>query len=199
MNRLLAYADLHSDEFLVPLPQLDDEVEYQGFLGEVKVARVLEAWIDEVSEDQIIEDYGYEPGDLFRLIETANWLLNATFELGRLLGHRESLSRILEVRERVEKGVKKELLPIVNIKGVGRIRGRMLFNAGFTSIKNLKEASIEEIASVPTLGSSLAKNIKEYVGGLIRTEELQRLKSEKEWEQKSLSEFESSSNNKDSE
>jgi len=199
MDRLVAYADLHSDEFLVPLPQLDDEVEYQGFLGEVKVARVLEAWIDEVSEDQIIEDYGYEPGDLFRLIDSANWLLNATFELGRLLGHRESLSRVLEVRERIEKGVKKELLQIVSIKGVGRVRGRMLFNAGFTSIKNLKEASIEEIASVPTLGSSLAKSIKEYVGGLIRTEELQRLKSEKEWEQKSLSEFESGPNDRDSE
>ena len=192
IDKLLAYADLHSDEFLVPLPQLDNEVEYQRFLGEIKVVRVLEAWIDEVSEDQIIEDYGYEPGDLFRLIDSATWLLNATFELGRLLGHRESLSKILEARERVEKGVKKELLPIMSIRGVGRIRGRMLFNAGFTSIKSLKEASIEEIASVPTLGPSIAKNIKEYVGGLIKTEELQRLKSEKEWEQKSLSEFEDS-------
>ncbi|MCJ7634647.1 DEAD/DEAH box helicase [Candidatus Bathyarchaeota archaeon] len=189
VDELVAYTDLHSDEFLVPLPQIEDEVEYQAFLGEVKVARVLEAWIDEVSEDQIIERYKYEPGDLFRLIDSANWLLHATYELGRLLDHRELLSKVLEVRERVNKGVKKELLPIVRLRGVGRVRGRMLFNAGLSSIKALKEASVEEIAVVPTMGPSLAKSIKEQVGGLIKAEEWERLKSEKEWQQKSLSEF----------
>jgi helicase len=189
VDELVAYADLHSDEFLVPLPQLEDEVEYQAFIGEVKVARVLGAWIDEVSEDQIIERYKYEPGDLFRLIDSANWLLHATYELGRLLGHRELMSKVQEVRERVDKGVKKELLPIVRLRGVGRVRGRMLFNAGLSSIKALKEASVEEIAVVPTMGPSLAKSIKEQVGGLIKAEEWERLKSEKEWQQKSLSEF----------
>ena len=189
VDELVVYADLYSDEFLVPLPQREDEVEYQAFLGEVKVARVLKAWIDEVSEDQIIERYKYEPGDLFRLIDSAKWLLNATYELGRLLGHRELLSKVQEVRERVDKGVKKELLPIVRLRDVGRVRGRMLFNAGLSSIKALKEASLEEIAVVPTMGPGLAKSIKEQVGGLIKAEEWERLKSEKEWQQKSLSEF----------
>lgn len=189
MDELVAYADLHSDEFLVPLPRLDDEVEYQAFLGETKLAMVLEAWIEEVSEDQIIEKYRFEPGDLFRLIESGKWLLYATFELGRLLGHRELQSKILELRERVDKGVKKELLPIVSLRGIGRVRGRMLFNAGFTSLRVLKEASVEEIAAVPTLGLTLAKRIKEQVGGLIKAEEWERLKSGKEWEQKSLTEF----------
>jgi helicase len=165
MDELIASADLHSDEFLVPIPQLDDEVEYQAFLGEVKLANVLDAWMEEVSEDQIIERFRFEPGDLFRLIDSAKWLLYATFELGRLFGHRELLSKILELRERVDKGVKKELLPIVSLRGVGRVRGRMLFNAGFTSIKALKEVSVEEIAAVPMLGPMLARRIKEQVGG----------------------------------
>jgi helicase len=189
IDSLTAYADLHSDEFLVPLPQIDDEVEYQAFLGEVKVAEVLEAWIDEISEDQIIERHRFEPGDLFRLIDTADWLLFATYDLGRLFGHRELLSKILDVRKRVDKGVKKELLPIVSLKGIGRVRGRMLFNAGYNSIQALKEASVEQLAEVPTLGLILAKRIKEEVGGLIKADEWQRLKTEKEWEQKSLSEF----------
>ena len=189
MDELIAYADLHSDEFLIPLPQLDDEVEYQGFLGEVKIAKVLEAWIDEVSEDQIIDRYRFEPGDLFRLIESGRWLLYAAFELGRLLGYRELLSKILELRERVEKGVKRELLPIVSLRGVGRVRGRMLFSSGYASLRALKEASVEELAAIPTLGPMLARRIKEQVGGLIKAEEWERLKSGKEWEQKSLSEF----------
>jgi len=189
MDELIAYADLHSDEFLVPIPQLDDEVEYQAFLGEVKLAKVLEAWIEEISEDQIIERYRFEPGDLFRLIESGKWLLYATFALGRLLGHRELLSKILEVRKRVDKGVKRELLPLVSLRGIGRVRGRILFNSGFMSIQALRGASVEQLAAVPTLGPTLAKKIKEQVGGLIKAEEWERLRSGKEWEQKSLSEF----------
>ena len=189
IDELVSYADLHSDEFLVPLPSLDDEVDYQAFLGEVKLAKVLEAWIEEVTEDQIIDEYRFEPGDLFRLIDFAKWLLHASYELGRLFGHRGLLSKILETHERVDKGVRRELLNIASLRGVGRVRGRMLYNAGFRTVHSLKEASVEQIAAVPTLGPMLAKNIKEQVGGLIKAEEWQRLRTEAEWRQQSLSDF----------
>jgi helicase len=189
IDELVSYADLHSDEFLVPLPSLDDEVDYQAFLGEVKLAKVLEAWIEEVTEDQIIDEYRFEPGDLFRLIDSAKWLLHASYELGRLFGHRGLLSKILETHERVDKGVRRELLNIASLRGVGRVRGRMLYNAGFRTVHSLKEASVEQIAAVPTLGPMLAKNIKEQVGGLIKAEEWQRLRTEAEWRQQSLSDF----------
>ncbi len=189
LDELAVYAELHADEFLVQVPNEVDEVEYQGFLGELKVARVLEAWTEEVSEDEIIEKFGFEPGDLFRIIDTVDWLLLATFELGQLLGHREFLSRLLELRERVEKGIKRELLPIARLRGIGRVRGRLLFNAGYTTLRALRDASIEQLLAVPTFGPALVKNVKEQVGNTLKAEEWKRLKKESSWEQTSISKF----------
>ena len=189
LDELAVYAELHADEFLVQIPKPEDDVEYQGFLGEVKSTRILETWTEEVSEDEIIEKFSFEPGDLFRLIDTVNWLLHATFELGRLLGHRELLPQILEIRERVEKGTKRELLPIVRLRGIGRVRGRILYNAGYTTLRALRDASVEQLLTVPTFGTALVKSIKEQVGNTLKAEEWEHLKKEKSWEQTSISKY----------
>ncbi|MDQ1280904.1 MAG: ATP-dependent helicase [Thermoproteota archaeon] len=184
-----AYVGIHSEEFMIPIPDETDMIEYESFLGEIKCAHVLESWTQEVPEDEIIEKYSVEPGDLFRLVDTVNWLLYASFELSRLFGHKDLLTKISEIRERVDKGVKKELLPLVRLEGIGRARGRMLFNSGFRNIDELKQASIDKITQVPLIGLQTAKRIKEQVGGLIKAEEWERLKTKKEGKQRSLSEY----------
>ena len=47
------------------------------FLGEVKTAIVMNNWIEELPEEKIIERFSVQPGDLYRTIETAKWLLHA--------------------------------------------------------------------------------------------------------------------------
>ena len=189
LDELVVYAELHQDEFLTSVPKPEDDIEYQSFLGEVKSARILEAWIEEVSEDGIIEKFGFEPGDLFRLIDTVKWLLYAAFELGRLLGQKELLPQILELRERVDKGIKRELLPLARLRGIGRVRSRVLFSAGYTSLRSLRDASVEQLLTVPTFGPALVKSIKEQVGNTLKTEEWERLKRDKDWQQTSISEY----------
>lgn len=123
------------------------------------------------------------------MIETVDWLLYATFELGKLLGHRELLHLVLELRERVQKGVRRELLPLARLRGLGRVRSRMLFNAGYTSLASLREASVDQLLSIPTLGPSLVKSIKEQVGKTVRMREWQHLSKDREWLQRSISEY----------
>ncbi len=185
---LKAFTDIHSEEFMVSIPDEWEDVEYGEFLGEVKGACVLQAWVQEALEDEIMQKFSFEPGDLFRLVDSVDWLLYASFELGKLFGHRDLLSRIIELRERVNKGVRDELLPIVRLKGVGRVRGRMLFNSGFKSIEDLKKASINQLLDIPTMGPQLVKRIKEQIGGYVKAEEWAKLKG-KGWKQKSISEF----------
>ena len=189
MDGLEVFADSHSSEFLVPIPEQFDDIEYNEFLGEVKAARVIETWIQEIFEDEIIERFSFEPGDLFRLVDSVNWLLYASFELSKLFNHQDLLPRIVKLRERVNKGVKEELLPLVRLRGVGRVRGRTLFNAGFESIEDLKRASIDRLLNVPMIGPRIVKQIKEQVGSHISKEEWKRLKSNKEWKQMTISEF----------
>ncbi|MFH0749068.1 MAG: DEAD/DEAH box helicase [Candidatus Bathyarchaeota archaeon] len=189
LDELKAFADIHSAEFMVPFPDEWDDVEYGAFLGEIKSANIIEAWIQEFSEDEIITKFSFEPGDLFRLIDSFDWLLFASYRLCRLFKLNDLLSSILQLRDRVNKGVKVELLQIVGLKGVGRVRGRALCNSGFKSLEDLKHASIPQLLAVPLMGPQLAKRIKEQVGGVVKAEEWSKIKTEREWEQKTIGDF----------
>ena len=189
IDELSLYVDLHSEEFMFPIPNETETVEFETFLGEVKRARILEAWIDETSEDEIIGKYSFQPGDLFRLISATDWLLYASSELGKIFNHRDLLPPISNLRLRVLKGVKSDLLPLIKLESVGRVRGRILFNAGLKTIKDLKQVSIRQLVSLPQIGLELAEKIKMQVGGLIKDEEWRRLNEMRTGEQKSLSEY----------
>jgi len=189
IDTIAVFMDEHRDEFLVDMPdECEDHIVYEQFLGEVKTAMVLKAWIEEMSEDQIIEKFRTQPGDLYRTIENAKWLLYATHELAMLFGNKQVLPQTNELRERIEKGVKKELLPIVKLEGVGRVRGRILYNAGYKTIEDIKYAPVENLISLPLIGPKLAKKIKEQVGGFVKKESWEKLEKE-EWKQKALTEY----------
>ena len=174
------FAREHQDEFMCEVPEFFGEINgisYEEFLSEVKCARVLYEWINETSEDGILEIHKVEPGDILRMVDTAEWLIHATNELADLFGHKDLNTFTRELQIRVAKGVKKELIQLVQLNGVGRGRARALFNAGYKTIQELKHATIADLMSVPLIGAALAKKIKEQAGGLIKAEEWEQLKS----------------------
>jgi helicase len=190
IDQVAIFMEEHKEELLVDVPdEWEDSIAYEELLGEVKTAMVLKGWIEEMSEDQAIEKFRVQPGDLYRTIQNAKWLLHATHELARLFGNKRVLPQTLRLIERIEKGVKKELLPIVKLEGVGRVRGRILYNAGYKTIEDIKHAAIKDLVSLPLIGPRLAKKIKEQVGGFVKKEEWKKLEKGEEWEQKALTEY----------
>jgi len=180
----------HNEEFFMEMPnEWEDRIAYEEFLGEIKTAIVLQSWMEEVSEDTLIERYRVQPGDLYRIIESAKWLLHATHELSTLLGDKEIPHLAFELVERVAKGIKKELLPIVRLEGVGRVRGRIVFNAGYKTIEDIKHAPLDNLTNLPLIGPRLAKKIKEQVGGFVKKDAWEKLEKGEEWKQKALTEF----------
>jgi helicase len=174
------FAKEHQDEFMCEIPEYYGDtngITYEEFLSEVKCARVLYEWINETSEDSILEVHKVEPGDILRIVDTAKWLLHATHELAGLFSHKDLLRPINQLQIRCTKGVKTELVPLVELEGIGRIRARALYSAGYTGMDELKRASVTDLMNVPLIGPSLAKKIKEQVGGLIKAEEWERLTS----------------------
>jgi helicase len=188
LDALNTYYELHAHELFFNIEAYDD-VTYEVFLGEIKSASVLTSWIQEVPEDGIIERYRVEPGDLFRLISSITWLLHATQELAQLLGHTHLKPALSRLNRRIKKGVKPELLPLVSLERVGRVRGRILYNAGFHTLNDLKRAPLLQLTQLPLIGPQIAKRIKDQVGGFIRTKELSYLDQLEDWEQKALSDF----------
>jgi len=190
IDQVAIFMEEHKEELLVDVPdEWEDRIAYEELLGEVKTAMVLKGWIEEMSEDQAIEKFRVQPGDLYRTIQNAKWLLHATHELALLFGNKQVRPQTLRLMERIEKGVKKELLPIVKLEGVGRVRGRILYNAGYKTIEDIKHAAIKDLVSLPLIGPRLAKKIKEQVGGFVKKEEWKKLEKGEEWEQKALTEY----------
>jgi len=190
LDEMAVLMEEHRDEFLTEVPdEWDDHIVYEEFLGEIKTAMVLKSWIEEISEETLLDRFRVQPGDLYRTIENAKWLLYATHELGRLLGNKEVLPLAAELIERVSKGIKKELLPIVKLEGVGRVRGRIIYNVGYKTIEEIKHAPLDDLTNLPLIGPRLAKKIKEQVGGFVKKETWEKLERGEEWKQKSLADY----------
>lgn len=167
------YSDLelflkeHGDEFLTPIPDPYDEPDrYEFFLAEVKTAQMLQAWLDETREDDIHERFGVGAGDIRRKVDTAEWLLYAAHELARLLKIKPALAPLRKLRERIRYGVKEELLELVQLRGVGRVRARSLFKAGYRRLADIKRADERELARVPYIGTEIARSITRQVKGM---------------------------------
>ena len=174
------FAKEHQEEFMCEVPEYYGDtngITYEEFLSEIKCARVLYEWINETSEDGILQVHKVEPGDILRMVDTAKWLLHATHQLAELFGHKDLLKPTYQLQIRCAKGVKTELVPFVELEGIGRVRARALYNAGYKGMDELKRASVTDLMNVPLIGPSVAKRIKEQVGGLIKAEEWERLKS----------------------
>lgn len=163
-KELSFFADEHKFEFRIsPLGEGSDAADYEWFLSELKMTYLLERWINEASEDQIISMFGVGSGDIFRFVETADWLLYAMYELAKLLDFGGELPYINRLRMRVNYGVREELLDLVRFSGVGRIRARRLYEAGFKNRSDLASAEVEELAKIPTIGKEIAKKIKKQL------------------------------------
>ncbi|NOY11959.1 MAG: ATP-dependent DNA helicase [Archaeoglobi archaeon] len=112
--------------------------EYDWFLREFKTALCLHDWVNERDEDVICSKYGIAPGDLRRVVETAEWLFHA---LERIMEHHgNGLSvEVGRLGERIRHGVREELVELVKLKWIGRKRARKLYNAGIKSLDDLVE------------------------------------------------------------
>ena len=194
-EKLSIYAEEHLEELVFKGPEpwsemLSYEQEYEDFLSELKCVVVLHDWIEETSEDDMLKSHKVEPGDLLRLTQTSEWLMYATEELAKLFQHKDLLGPVKQLRTRIQSGIKEELISLVQLEGVGRIRARMLFNSGFKTIADLKRASLSSLTAVPTIGTAVAKKIKDQVGGKLRAEDWEALKrGEMFTEQKLMTEY----------
>ncbi len=152
---------IEAEKFLIE-PPLVFSPDYEWFMAEVKTASLLEAWINEVSEDEIIKKYQVGPGDIHNKVETAEWLLHAMQELARIFNF-DVVPMLTKLIMRMRYGCRNELLNLVQLRGIGRVRARALYKAGFKSVNDLRKVNIETVARVPHIGKGIARNIKEQI------------------------------------
>ncbi len=120
----------------------------------------LNDWIGEVSELSLSDNLNIESGDMHRMVETCDWLLYCLRELAKQHERADLLDELDVLRKRVSYGIKEELVELVKIKGIGRVRARRLYKNGIKNIDDLREISVKKLAEIDKIGSTLADNIK---------------------------------------
>ncbi len=135
--------------------------EYEFLLAEAKTASLFEAWTEERTEDEITKRFGIGPGDIRRLVDQGEWLLYAMAELGSIF-NKKKVRDLRRLTTRLQYGVQEELLELVQLRGIGRVRARALHRRGLTSLRAIQKADALTIANI--LGPALAKSVKEQVG-----------------------------------
>jgi len=120
----------------------------------------LQSWITESSEISLSDNLKIESGDMHRMVQTAEWLLYCLHELAKQAGKAELLEELDILRKRVIYGIREELLDLVKIKGIGRIRARKLYNHGVKTLDDLSKIPVKKLAEIDKIGSTLADNIK---------------------------------------
>ncbi len=158
----IAFMAEHSGELLVKADQ-KSFADYDEALQETRAVMALNGWIDEWREEQLLDRLGVEPGDMHRAVDNAEWLLHSLEELARLFKRPEVAGQAALLGRRVASGVSEELVELTRLQGVGRVRARALYSAGFRTIEDLKDAPADRLARVDKVGASVAKRIKEQV------------------------------------
>ncbi|MBI4451244.1 hypothetical protein HY642_04680 [Candidatus Woesearchaeota archaeon] len=146
---------------LEPEPSLFDE-DYDEFLAAIKTAFMLEDWMEEKDDEWMLDTYNVRPGETRAKLERAEWLLYATGELAALLDLKTLTPHIRKTRVRLRYGIKEELVPLVKLEGIGRVRARMLFRNGFKNLAEVKNADIGKLSAL--LGKQVAVSVKKQLG-----------------------------------
>ena len=120
----------------------------------------LHAWITESSELALSDNFGVESGDMHRMAETANWLSYCLREISKHVERADLLEELGNLRKRIVYGIREELLELVRVKGIGRVRARILYKHGIKNLDDLAKIPVNKLAEIDKIGSTLADNIK---------------------------------------
>ncbi len=120
----------------------------------------LQSWITESSELSLSDGLGIESGDIHRMVETADWLSYCLREISKHLERVDLLDELENLRKRIIYGIREDLLDLVKIKGIGRIRARVLYKHGIRTLDDLTNISMNKLSEIDKIGPVIAANIK---------------------------------------
>jgi helicase len=161
-DQAIAFMEEHSSEMLERHSSRAFS-DYDRVLQDMRSVMALHGWIDEWREEQLLTRLGVEPGDMHRAVDNAEWLLHALGELSKLFKVPEMFRQSDILRRRVVSGVAEELVELTLLQGIGRVRARALYTAGFRTLEDIKEAPADKLALVEKVGTAVARKIKEQV------------------------------------
>lgn len=123
-------------------------------------AMMIKDWIEEEGEAELVKKYSTTPGALFNKMTNADWMLYSAAEIAKIM-HIGTID-LIELRVRVRYGIKKELLDLVQLEQVGRVRARMMHMHGITRAADLRAPGMDKTLE-KLFGAEIARKILKQV------------------------------------
>lgn len=142
--------DNHSSQLLEPISEYDCS----------RSLLALQSWITESTELSLSDSLGIESGDMHRMTENANWLSYCLREISKHVERADLLEELSDLRNRIVYGIREELLDLARVKGIGRVRARILFKHGIKNLDDLRKIPVNKLGEIDKIGSTIADNIK---------------------------------------
>ncbi|MFH1750236.1 MAG: DEAD/DEAH box helicase [Candidatus Micrarchaeota archaeon] len=127
---------------------LESHYDDRNFLEKYKSSRLFEAWVSEFTEEMILEKFGLPPGILAARVRNAQWLAYSISELAYMLNETQAYGKARRIARRLNYGIKEELLDICRVRGIGRVKGRRLFNAGIRTAEEYAKVNREQLKAI---------------------------------------------------
>lgn len=147
------------------------EPEYEDYLESIKTALMFNEWIEEKTEESLLEEYNIRPGEIRVKLSIGDWLLYCSDEMARILNLKDLMKEIKKARVRLKYGVKEELLPLLKLENIGRVRARNLFRNRLKTIIEIRKAPVTQLSKI--LGPKVAVKVKEQLGEKVKKEDLE--------------------------
>ncbi len=138
-----------------------DRMDY-GFYDPVRAfstALMLRKWIEEVRETEIIKEFRSTPGELYTKITNADWMIYSAIELSKIA--KNPVHRLIDLRVRLRYGIKEELLDLVRLEQIGRVRARALYVNGIRKVSDIRN---NREAVTKLLGKEIANKVFAQLG-----------------------------------
>ncbi len=172
----------HAYESFVPNLALEEipfptDYGFENLLRNLKPALILNDWISEKKEATITENYSVHAGDIRRYVNNSTWLLRAASLFANQLEMPELSQHIGDLELQVQHGCKRDLLDLVKLKGIGRVKARNLKKHDVRTLHDVLNTPLKTLMAIPTIGPKLGRSIRKQAQEiLIRRGELKSAK-----------------------
>jgi helicase len=126
--------------------------------GAAKTAMLLLDWIDEVPIYEIMEKYNVGAGDIESKKSSAEWVVMAASRIAAEF--RREYSRPLDILSfRIGEGIKEDIMDLISLPGIGRVRARRLYNGGIKTVQDVAKSSVQSIALLKGFSKTMAESV----------------------------------------
>ncbi|HLC92801.1 MAG TPA: DEAD/DEAH box helicase [archaeon] len=156
------WEQLQDDKKYIPANIDVDMFSDNDMLSKYWTSLMLKDWVSEVREQELVDSYKIQPGILRAKLQNADWLTYSSLELAKMLSLEAHFSPLNKMRKRLQSGIKEELIPLCELRGIGRVRARRLWGVGVKGISDVKRTDVKDLGKI--LGEKVAVKVKQQLG-----------------------------------